>query len=77
MKPYEGGVNGKGTVGSEEKAASVVIRCEQYRSIFTKVLGRVEYSLVVTEPTVGLKEMRPPVTEIGTPKLLRKRVVLT
>jgi hypothetical protein len=36
-------VKGKWTVGSEEREASVVILCEQYHSILTKVLGTVDY----------------------------------
>ena len=53
---------GKWNVGSEGSEDSVVFRCQQYHGIFTKVLGRVDYMLFVTEHTIGLMEMRPLIT---------------
>jgi hypothetical protein len=70
-------VKRKWTVGGEVREDSVVFRCQQYRSIFTKVLGRVDYMLFVTKHTMGLIEMRPPVTATDTPMFLRKTVALT
>jgi len=69
-------VKRKRTVGSEGREDSVVFHCQQYHSIFTKVLGRVDYMLFVAEHTIGLIEIRPPVTATDTPVFLRKTVAL-
>jgi hypothetical protein len=70
-------VKRKWTVGSEGREDSVVFRCQQYRSIFAKVRGRVDYMLFVTKHTIGLIEMRPPARATDTPLFLRKTVALT
>jgi len=70
-------VKRKWTVGSEGREDSVVFYCQQYHSIFTKVLGRVESKLFVAENTIGLIEMRPPVTATDTPVFLRTTVAFT
>lgn len=70
-------VKRKWNVGSEGREYSVVFHCQQYHSIFTKVLGRVDYMLFVTEHIIGLVEMQPPVTATDTPVFLRKPVALT